>query len=112
MAGLTGANIFRVRTLTLLLIAALLLSASSLYFGKGYAGYETAQAAQAGLIQSYQELIELSQKEKKGLTFFVRGQTVAGVVVRTIGNEAVEVRSQTYSRVIIRLESVDAVAIN
>jgi hypothetical protein len=63
-------------------------------------------------VQAYQELIEQSQKEKKGLTFFIKGQTVAGFVTKMIGSEAVEVRNQTYSRVIIRLDQVDAVAIN
>jgi hypothetical protein len=62
--------------------------------------------------QGYQELFERSQKEKKGLTFFVRGQTISGAVVRLIGNEGVEVRNQTYSRIIIRIESIDALAIN
>jgi hypothetical protein len=63
-------------------------------------------------VQAYQELIEQSQKEKKGLTFFIKGQTIGGLVIRMIGNEAVEVRNQTYSRVIIRLDQVDAIAIN
>jgi hypothetical protein len=29
-----------------------------------------------------------------------------------IGNDAIEVRNQTYGRIVIRLESIDAVAIN
>ena len=63
-------------------------------------------------VQAYQELIEQSQKEKKGLTFFIKGQTVAGIVDKMIGSEAVEVRNQNYSRVIVRLDQVDALAIN
>jgi hypothetical protein len=90
-----------------------LFCASNNYFGRGNTGSEGVQAAtQAASVQSYRELIELSQKEKKGLTFFVKGQTIGGAVIRMVGNEAVEVRNQTYSRVIIRLDSVDAVAIN
>ena len=34
------------------------------------------------------------------------------VVVRVIGADAVEVRNQTFSRIIIRLDSIDALAIN
>jgi hypothetical protein len=64
------------------------------------------------VVQAYQELIEQSQKEKKGLTFFIKGQTIGGLVIKMIGSEAVEIRNQTYSRVIIRLDQVDAVAIN
>jgi hypothetical protein len=69
-------------------------------------------SAQSQLMQNYQELFERSLKEKKGLNFYVRGQTIPGVVVKVIGNEAVEVRNQTYGRIIIRMESIDAVAIN
>lgn len=58
----------------------------------------------------FNELIEWSQKEKRGLTIFVKGQTVAGIVVKVIGAEAIEVRSQTYSRVVIRLDAIDAMA--
>jgi hypothetical protein len=58
----------------------------------------------------FNELIEWSQKEKRGLTIFVKGQTVAGIVVKVIGSEAIEVRSQTYSRVVIRLDAIDAMA--
>jgi hypothetical protein len=76
------------------------------------AAYPPVAFAQSQLMQNYQELFERSQKEKKGLNFYVKGQTIAGVVVKVIGNEAVEVRNQTYGRIIIRMESIDAVAIN
>jgi len=62
--------------------------------------------------QAFRELFERSEKEKKGLTFFVRGQNLSGIVVKIIGSEAVEVRNQTFSRIVIKLESIDAVAIN
>ena len=57
------------------------------------------------------ELFERSEKEKKGLVFYVKGQTISGIVVK-ISTDAVEIRNQTYSRIIIRLDSVDAVAMN
>jgi trehalose-6-phosphate synthase len=67
--------------------------------------------AQSAFAQSYKELLERSEKEKKGLTFYVKGQTISGVVVK-IGSDAVEVRNQTFSRIIIRLDSIDALAMN
>ena len=70
------------------------------------------QIEPATIIQSYQGLFELSQKEKRGLMFFMKGQTIGGAVTKVIGNEAVEVRNQTYSRIIIRLDQIDAVAMN
>ena len=69
-------------------------------------------SAQAGSTTAFQELIDQSLKEKKGLTFFIKGQTIGGAVTKQIGPEIVEVRNQPYSRVIIRLDQVDAVAIN
>ncbi|HEY1372409.1 MAG TPA: hypothetical protein VGH50_08055 [Candidatus Binatia bacterium] len=64
------------------------------------------------LSQAYQELFERSAKEKKGLNIYVRGQTIGAVFVKMIGNDAIEVRNQTYGRIVIRLESIDAMAIN
>jgi hypothetical protein len=69
-------------------------------------------SAQAGSTTAFQELIDQSLKEKKGLTFFIKGQTIGGAVTKQIGPEIIEVRNQTYSRVIIRLDQVDAIAIN
>jgi hypothetical protein len=71
-----------------------------------------AQDATSPLLQTYKELFARSEKEKKGLTFYLSGQTIGAVFVKMIGNDAVEVRNQTYGRIIIRLDSVDAIAIN
>lgn len=62
--------------------------------------------------QAFQELFDYSLKEKKGLTFFVQGQTIPGVVTKMIGDDAIEVRNQTSARIIIRLDRIDAVAAN
>jgi hypothetical protein len=64
------------------------------------------------LAQAYQELFERSAKEKKGLNIYVRGQTIGAVFVKMIGSDAIEVRNQSYGRIVIRLDSIDAVAIN
>ena len=58
----------------------------------------------------FSELIEWSAKEKRGLMLFVNGQTVAGVVVKIGEDGTIELKSQTYSRIIVRLDSVDAIA--
>jgi hypothetical protein len=62
-------------------------------------------------MELFKELIELSLNEKRGLTIFIKGQTVAGIVTQIIGLEAIEVRNQTFSKIIIRLDAVDAMAI-
>lgn len=68
--------------------------------------------ASGAVAQAYQELFSVSQKEKRGLMFFVKGQQIGGAVTKVIGNDAVEVRNQTYGRIVIRIDQIDAVAIN
>ncbi len=88
------------------LALAAVLSASGVYFSNA------AAQGKSQILQSYQELFDRSEKEKKGLNIYVRGQTIGAVFVKLIGAEAIEVRNQTYGRIIIRLDSIDAVAMN
>ena len=88
------------------LALAAILAASSLYFST------VSAQGKSQILQSFQELFDRSEKEKKGLNLYVRGQTIGAVFVKLIGTEAIEVRNQTYGRIIIRLDSIDAVAIN
>ena len=60
----------------------------------------------------FKELIEISHNENRGLTIFFKGQALAGVVTQIMGDEALELRSQTYSRIIIRRDAIEAIAIN
>src|SRR5688572_10294301 len=61
-----------------------------------------ASAAYGGeAAQAFQELFAASQKDKKGLTFYVKGQSIPGVVTK-VGGDAVEVRNQTHGRIVIR----------
>jgi predicted lipoprotein with Yx(FWY)xxD motif len=70
-----------------------------------------ASAAYGGeAAQAFQEVFAQSQKDKKGVTVYVKGQTIPGLVTK-VGGDAVEMRSQQYGRIVIRLESIDAVAI-
>lgn len=63
------------------------------------------------LVQAFKEMLEQSQEAKKGLTFYVKGQTISGYVVKiSEGGDVVEVRNQTHSRIAIRLEKVEAIA--
>jgi ribosomal protein S1 len=63
------------------------------------------------LLETFKELLEQSQEAKKGLTFYVGGQTIAGYVLRIRDDGAVvEVRNQTNSCIAIRMDRVDAIA--
>jgi ATP-dependent Clp protease adapter protein ClpS len=90
----------------------MLTSALTLAAVLGCDAYAQTPSMPTTVVQAYQELFAASQKEKRGLTFHVHGQTIGGAVVRVIGNDAVEIRSQQFSRIIIRLDSIDAVAMN
>lgn len=68
--------------------------------------------SQENSMHPFAELLQTSQAEKKGLVFYLGGQTVAGIVIKITGNDLVEVRNQTHSRILIRLDRVDAVAMN
>jgi len=55
-------------------------------------------------------ILEASQTEKKGVTLYVKGQAIPGVVVKIEG-DMVEMRSREYSRIVVRIDSIDAAAI-
>jgi len=58
-----------------------------------------------------QEILEASQKDKKGVNLYVKGQALPGVVTK-IDSEFVELRSREYSRIVVRLASIDAAALS
>ena len=60
-------------------------------------------------MEPFKELLEWSQKEGKGLTFWIGGQTVGGAVVK-FNADTVEVKSQQYRRLIIKASAIEAVA--
>ena len=65
-----------------------------------------------GVPEAFQELIEFSLKEKKGLTFFMNGQSLPAAVTKIIDERTIEGRNQQYDRIIIRLSRVNAIAKN
>jgi hypothetical protein len=54
-------------------------------------------------------LLKASQTEKKGVTLWVKGQAIAGAVTN-IDGEWVELRSREYSRIVVKMESIDGAA--
>lgn len=60
-------------------------------------------------VASFQQMFELSKSQKKGLILFVQGQTIAGLVV-SFSDEAVEMRSQQYERIVVRIDRIDGIA--
>ncbi len=57
-------------------------------------------------------MAERSKKEKKGLTVYLAGQSVALIVTEVIGAEAIVGRNQQHDQVLIRLDRVLGLAMN
>jgi len=57
----------------------------------------------------FRSILEASQNEKKGVTLYVKGQAIPGVVLKVDG-DTVEMRSREYSRIVVRMDAIDAAA--
>jgi hypothetical protein len=55
------------------------------------------------------ELLEASQNEKKSVMLYLKGQNIGGAVVKVAG-DTVELRNREYSRIVVRIDAIDAVA--
>lgn len=61
-------------------------------------------------IKGIEQALTQAQQEKKGVTLYVQGQTVGGGVVRIEPGQWVELRSQQYGRILVRLDRIDGLA--
>ena len=61
-------------------------------------------------IAMLRSLLEASKNEKKGVTLWVKGQAIPGLVTNMDG-EWVEMRSREFSRIVVKIESIDGAAI-
>ncbi len=62
------------------------------------------------VIKGIEQALAQAQQEKKGVTLYVQGQTIGGGVVRIEPGQWVEMRSQQYGRIVVRLDRIDALA--
>jgi hypothetical protein len=62
-------------------------------------------------VPAMREIFETSQKSMKGLMLYVKGQSIAGIVTK-IDGDFLELRSREYSRIVVRVDSIDAAAIS
>lgn len=59
-----------------------------------------------------EELLAASRDQKKGVLLFVQGQSIAGLVTRIGEDGMVELRSQQYSRIVVRMDRIDGAALS
>ncbi|AMO22810.1 hypothetical protein GCM10027034_32850 [Ramlibacter solisilvae] len=67
--------------------------------------------AHAAASDAFNELLEASMKDKKGVMVYVKGQAIGGRVTR-ITAEAIEMTARDYARIVIRRDAIDAIAAN
>ena len=60
-------------------------------------------------MEDFREILLASQKDQKGVQLYVNGQTIA-LVVTAVGLEYVEGKSREYSRILVRMDKIDAAA--
>jgi hypothetical protein len=57
------------------------------------------------------EVLEASLNEKKSVMVYLKGQSIGGVVVK-LGADTVELRNREYTRIVVRIDAIDAAAMN
>ena len=62
-----------------------------------------------GTTSMFRNILEASMNEKKGLMLYVKGQSIPGLVVK-IDAESVDLKSREYGRIVVRIDSIDAIA--
>lgn len=59
-----------------------------------------------------EEILSQSLSQKKGMTIYIGGQVISAIFVKRIDANTIEVKNQTFGRIIIRMDRVDAIAIS
>ena len=61
-------------------------------------------------VQGIEQALTAALQDKRGITLYVAGQTIAGAVTRVEPGKWVEMRNQQYGRIIVRLDRIDGIA--
>jgi hypothetical protein len=77
--------------------------------------FTAALAAEPALIgkdtNTMKEMLESSQNEKKSVTLYMKGQNIGGLVTKLSG-EFVELRNREFSKILVRIDAIDAAAMS
>jgi hypothetical protein len=69
-----------------------------------------AGAVAADALQGIEQALVAAQQDKRGITLYVAGQTIAGAVTRVEPGQWVEMKNQTSGKIIVRIDRIDGVA--
>jgi hypothetical protein len=75
------------------------------------AALATGISAQASASDAFEQALNTSLTEKKGVVLYVNGQAIPGRVTK-VDKDSVELSSREYARIVVRRERIDAVAGN
>lgn len=69
----------------------------------------TASAAEPS--KALEEAFNAALASKRGVTLYVNGQTIGGAITKVEPGKLVELRSQEFSKIVVRWESIDGIAL-
>jgi hypothetical protein len=61
-------------------------------------------------LQAIEQTLLAARDAQRGVTLYLQGQTLAGLVLQVQSGQWVLLRSQQFGRIVVRLERIDAVA--
>jgi hypothetical protein len=64
----------------------------------------------AEVAAAVEQALSTAQQDKRGITLYVNGQTIAGAVTRIEAGQWVELKNQMSGKIIVRLDRIDAIA--
>jgi hypothetical protein len=69
-----------------------------------------ATAVAADVPKGIEQALVAAQQDKRGITLYVGGQTIGGAVTKVEPGQWVELKNQTMSRIVVRIDRIDAIA--
>ena len=79
-------------------------------FALALAAAGTTVAAAADVPKGIEQALVAAQQDKRGITLYVGGQTIGGAVTKVEPGQWVELKNQTMSRIVVRIDRIDAIA--
>jgi len=67
-------------------------------------------AAAADAVKGIEQALVAAQQDKRGITLYVSGQTIAGAVTKVEPGQWVEMKNQTSGRIVVRIDRIDGIA--
>ena len=70
----------------------------------------SAPVVAADVPKGIEQALVAAQQDKRGITLYVGGQTIGGAVTKVEPGQWVELKNQTMSRIVVRIDRIDAIA--